>query len=140
MNLTLDWKSNIITPITVILDSNYYSYDFEFTMNSITYPLPTTLNLNHGSNHDLIFNGPSFYGYETQSDRAYIPYHYLGRFEKWVKNSTVFDSSAISLRVPATTDTIICHLKDIQAGPEIRLRHGEFFDFHGEKKPVLIKE
>ncbi len=138
MVLEIYWKSDVITPVTVIIDSIYDDYDFKFTLDSTEYSFPSTLNLHHGSKHDLIFNGSPFYGYETQSDGISVPYQYLGRFEEWVYDS-VYETTTISVRVPPEPDTVICRLKDIQAGPEIRLRHGEFFDIDGEKKPALTE-
>jgi hypothetical protein len=89
--------------------------------------------------HTLITAGGWKQERTTQPDGVFTPYRYLGRFLKWSDGTTDYDSTSIIITVPETPTTFTCYLKDIQAGPEAMLPHGEFFDIHGEKKPMLIK-
>ncbi|MCD6501087.1 hypothetical protein J7L01_00660 [bacterium] len=131
-----------LMPITVEIDSAFKNYGFKFIADGVEYTDSSTFMWTTGTIHNIEFkiSGNEWLGYKTQTDNIFNPYRYLGRFLKWSDGTTDYDSASIMITVPETPTTFICHLKDIQAGPEAMLPHGEFFDIHGEKKPMYIKE
>ncbi|MBN2542110.1 choice-of-anchor J domain-containing protein [bacterium] len=131
--------SNMVE-ITVKLDTSYWEYNFCFEVDGIAYDSAQTFNWAPGSAHTLEFPGKDWGGVRTQHDGVFTPYCYLGQFFKWNDGTTDHFDPVYNINAPASATTYTCYLKGIEAGPEIRLFQGQFFDEDGEMQPLFIGE
>ncbi|MBN1755068.1 choice-of-anchor J domain-containing protein [bacterium] len=129
--------SNIVE-VTIMLDSAYWEYNFGFEVDGEVYDSTQTFNWLPGSAHNLEFFGKDYAGVRTQSDGVFTPYYYLGHFYKWSDGTADHFDPVYNITAPAAPTTYTCYLLGIEAGPEIRLFQGQFFNEDGQKQPFFI--